>query len=162
MIKNSFSEFKTDAQKMAAYVRDKTNKVAPVMAYKSDGTTVPLRDLRMDMVEFGAGLWRVQNDFPFKIENVRKKDFVIGKKLPYTERTKFDFYEAYSVAENCYGKFKFEIPDYIVAKYETSRGVFSAYGSTIEGTRAYLGMKLYDEFQDIIHNVINPQKTSIK
>ncbi len=162
MINNSFSEFKTDAQKTAAYVRDKANKVAPVFAYKSDGTRVPLRDLRIDMVEFVAGLWRVQNNFPHKIENVRKKDFVIGEKLPHVERTLFDFYMAYSVGENCYGKYIGKNPDYIVAKYVTARGVYAAYGKTIEDARAYLGIKLYDEFQDVIHKSINTQKTNTK
>ena len=155
MITNKYSDFTSDAQKTAAYIRDKVNGLS---AWKSDGTQVPLKDLRINQVEFVAGLWRVQDDFPYKIEIVRKKEFVIGEKLPHVERTKFDFYEAYSVGENCYGKYKADKPDFIVAKYETNRGVFSAYGKTIEDARAYLGMKLYDEFQDVIHNTINGQK----
>lgn len=162
MINNTLSEFKIDAHKAVAYVRDKTNKRNPVFAYKSDGTRVPLRDLRINMVEFVAGLWRVQNEFPYEIENVRKKDFVIGEKLPHVERTLFDFYQAYSVAENCYGKYIGKTPDYIVAKYPTNRGVYSAYGKTIEDARAYLGIKLYDEFQDVIHQSINTQQTNTK
>lgn len=162
MINNSFSEFKTDAQKTAAYIRDKVKKISPVLAYKSDGTCVPMRDIRLNQVEFVAGLWRVQNDFPYKIENVRKKDFVIGKKLPHVERTLFDFFEAYSVGENCYGKYIGKNPDYIVAKYVTAHGVYSAYGKTIEDARAYLGIKLYDEFQGVIHKSINTQKTNTK
>jgi len=159
MITNKYSDFKSDAQKTGAYIRDKVNGV---YAWKSDGTQVSLKDLRINQVEFVAGLWRVQDEFPYKIENVRKKEFVIGKKLPHVERTKFDFYEAYSVGENCYGKYKADKPDFIVTKYETNRGVFSAYGKTIEDARAYLGMKLYDEFQDVIHNAINTQRRNIK
>ena len=158
MINNSLSDFATDAQKTAAYVRDKANKKLVVYAYKPDGTRVPLKDVRIDMVEFVGGLWRVQNDFPYQIENVRKKDFVIGKKLPHIERTLFDFYDAYSVGTNCYGRFIATKPDYIVAKYMTKNGVYSAYGKTIEDARAYLGIKLYDEYQDVIHNAINAQK----
>ena len=158
MINNSLSDFKTDAQKTAAYVRDKANKNLVVYAYKPDGTRVPLKDVRIDTVEFVGGLWRVQNDFPYQIENVRKKDFVIGKKLPHVERTLFDFYDAYSVGTNCYGRFIATKPDYIVAKYMTKNGVYSAYGKTIEDARAYLGIKLYDEYQDVIHNAINAQK----
>ena len=157
MIRNSLSELKTDSQKVAAYIRDRHKKEL-VLAYKSDGTTVPLKEVRLKKVEFVGGLWRVQNDFPYTIENVRKKDFVIGNKLPYTERTLFDFYEAYSICENCYGKYKRSIPDYIVAKYDTNRGTYCAYGKTIEDARAYLGIKLYDEFQDVIHATINSQK----
>ncbi|MBR2286230.1 MAG: hypothetical protein IJ866_02135 [Alphaproteobacteria bacterium] len=162
MINNSLSEFKTDGQKIAAYNRDKSNKRNPVVAYKADGTTVPLKELRIDNVEFVGGLWRVQNEFPHKIENVRKKDFVIGKKLPHVERTLFDFYLAYLVCENCYGKYIGKNADYIVAKYPTVRGVYSAYGKTIEDARAYLGIKLYDEFQDVIHQSINTQKQNTK
>ena len=158
MINNSLSDFKTDAQKTAAYVRDKSNKKGTVFAYKPDGTRIPLKELRIDMVEYVAGLWRVQNEFKHPIENVRKKDFVIGKKLPHVERTLFDFYDAYSVGTNCYGKFIATKPDYIVAKYVTNHGVYSAYGKTIEDARAYLGIKLYDEYQDVIHNAINIQK----
>ena len=157
IIKNSLSDFKSENQKVVAYIRD-TRKHEPVMAYKSDGTIVPLKDFKPSQVEFIAGLWRVQNDFPYKIENIRKKDFVIGNKMPYTERTLFDFYEAYSICENCYGKYKRTLPDYIVAKYKTNRGTYCAYGKTIEDARAYLGIKLYDEFQDVIHNEINSQK----
>lgn len=161
-INNSFSEYKTEAKKIAAYVRDKTAKGTVVWAQRADGTRVPLKNLCIAQVEFVGGLWRVQNEFPYEIENVRKKDFVIGKKLPHVERTLFDFYEAYSVGENCYGKWKSAKPDYIVAKYATNRGVYSAYGKTIEDARAYLGIKLYDEFQDVIHKSINTQKTNTK
>lgn len=156
MINNKYSDFKTEAQKVAAYIRDKKKKEV-VYAYKSDGTTVPLKDCRLANLEFVAGLWRVQNEFPYKIENVRKKDFVIGEKLPHVERTLFDFYRAFSVCENCYGKYIAPAGDYIVAKYVTNRGTYAAYGKTIEDARAYLGIKLYDEFQDVIHAAINTQ-----
>ena len=157
MIRNSYSDFKTDSQKLAQYLRDKNNKKETIYAYKSDGTRVPLKDCRLINLEFVAGLWRVQNKFPYTIENVRKKDFVIGEKLPHVEHTRFDFYKAYSVCENCYGKYISSNADYIVAKYVTNRGVYSAYGKTIEDVRAYLGIKLYDAFQDIIHNAVNTQ-----
>ena len=161
MIRNSYSDFKNDTERFVTYIKDKRNKNT-VYAYKSDGSTVPLSECRLVNLEHVGGLWRVQNVFPYTIENVRKKDFVIGKKLPHVERTLFDFYEAYSVGENCYGKYRFDKPDYIVAKYVTSRGVYSAYGKTIEDARAYLGIKLYDEFQDVIHNAINTQNQKAK
>lgn len=155
MIRNSFSDFKTDTQKFSQYMRDKNNKRETIYAYKSDNTRVPLTDCRLINLEYVAGLWRVQNEFPYTIENVRKKDFVIGKKMPHVERTLFDFYEAFAVNENCYGKYISGNADYIVAKYVTNRGVYSAYGKTIEDARAYLGIKLYDAFQDVIHRAIN-------
>ena len=161
MIRNSYSDFKTENQKVVAYIRDKKKKEV-VYAYKSDDTQIPLKDCRLSDVEFVAGLWRVQDKFPYKIENVRKKDFVIGDKLPHEERTGFIFYNAYSVGENCYGKYKSSVPDYIVAKCETVRGVFSAYGKTIEDVRAYLGIKLWDAFPDVISAAINSQKSKVK
>jgi len=163
MITNSYSDFKFDTEKISAYVIDaqKTGKHA-VVAYKSDGTSVPLKNCDVADVEFVAGAWRVQDKFKHKIENVRGKAFVIGEKLPHVEHTLFDFYRAYSVGENCYGKYKFEQPDFIVAKYFTKHGTYTAYGKTIEDARAYLGIKLYDEYQDIIHNAINTQKPKTK
>ena len=157
MITNSYSEFKDPFRKKAEYTSAITYK-KKVYAYSSNGKRKLLKDCPLDTVEYIAGVWRIQDEFPYKIETVRKKDFVIGEKLPHAERTLFDFYAAYSVGENCYGKFIFSAPDYVVAKYVTARGTYSAYGKTIEDARAYLGIKLYDEFQDVIHREINTQK----
>lgn len=157
MINNYLSDFKSENKKIAMYLRDR-RKQDTVYAQTSNGKAVPLHECRLSDVEYIAGMWRVQNKFDYTIENVRGKNFVIGKKLPYTERTLFDFYEAYAVYENCYGKYKTSKPEYIVAKYVTNRGTFCAYGKTREDARAYLGIKLYDEFQDVIHVAINTQK----
>lgn len=163
MITNSFSDFKTDAEKIDAYNRD-INIPGPytVRAHREDKLPIPLKSVPLSKLEHVAGLWRVQNEFPYEIEIVRKKAFVIGDKLPHAERTHFEFYKAYSVNENCYGKYIGEKPDYIVAKYPTNRGVYSAYGRTIEDVRAYLGIKLYDEFQDVIHKEINSHTEKTK
>ena len=162
MIRNSYSDLKTDTQKFAQYMRDK-NKKETVYAYKSDGSRIPLNDCRLINLEHVAGLWRIQDEFPYEIEIVRGKPFVIGKKLPHTERTLFDFYEAFRVCENCYGKYLFKTEqNYIVAKTVTSRGTFSSYGKTIEDVRAYLGIKLCDVFQDVIRGTINSQLVKTK
>ena len=76
---------------------------AGVHAYKSDGTTVPLTSVKLSQVEFVAGLWRVQNPFPHKIQMVRDKQFVLVEKLPHVEKNLFEFYLAQSVYDNCYG-----------------------------------------------------------
>ncbi len=157
MIQNGLSDFRYESQKVAAYVRDVKSKEI-VYAYKSDGSRVPLRGQHLYDVEHIGGLWRVQDVFPYEIEKVRGKDFVIGQKLPRIERTLFDFYAAYSVGENCYGKYISGNADYIVAKYITNRGIYSAYGKTIEDARAYLGIKMYDEYQNVIHAAINSEK----
>ena len=163
MITNSFSDFKTDAEKIEAYNRD-ISIPGPYMvcAHQEDALPVPLKNVPLSKLEHVAGLWRVQNKFPYKIEIVRKKAFVIGDKLPRVERTLFEFYEAYAVGENCYGKYISAKPDYIVAKYPTNHGVYSAYGKTIEDARAYLGIKMYDEFQDVIHKEINTHTEKAK
>lgn len=157
MIRNKLSEHTSDTQRLAAYLRDK-NKKETVYAYKSDGSRVPLKDVRLKQIDFVGGFWRIQDDFPYRIENVRGLDFVIGEKLPHKERTLFDFYSAFRVGENCYGKYISGDTNYIVAKYVTVSGIYSAYGKTIEDARAYLGIKLYDQFQDVIHKAINTKK----
>ena len=122
---------------------------AGVHAYKSDGTTVPLTSVKLSQVEFVAGLWRVQNPFPHKIQMVRDKQFVLVEKLPHVEKNLFEFYLAQSVYENCYGPLLGAY--YYVAKYTTDQGTYWSYGNTIEQARAFLGIKLYDEYMDLIH-----------
>jgi hypothetical protein len=111
----------------------------------------------VDRVEFIGGLWRVQIDFPYKIERIRDKDFIILKKLPRQEKNLFDFYVAESVSYNCYGPYtssnKNEVNS-VVAKYKTSTKTCYAYGNSIEQARAFLGIRLYDEYCDLIHNYL--------
>ena len=82
-------------------------------------------------------------------------DIVLIKKLDRVENTLFDFYSAKMVNYNCYGPFviDYERPDYIVAQYETDRGTYLGYGRTIEAARAYLGLKLYDEYKEVINAI---------
>lgn len=153
-IVNSYSEFDStfrkrceynDAMQAGKYAVDENNNK---ILLGTPGATI-------NEVEFVAGMWRVQNKFPYEIVNVRGRNFVLSEKLAYTEKTKFDFYAATPVGKNCYGYFMSEKPDFYVAKYETSAGVFMAYGQTIEQARAFLGIKLYDQYQDLIHSVLN-------
>ena len=146
--KNSFSEHKTGRSKAEAYHRALANNE---LAIKSDGTRVPLKDLDLVDVEFVAGLWRVQDYFPHKVQQVRDKNVVLADKLSHTERIPFEYWRAYTVSENCYGKYLSAQPDLIVAKYQTDEGVYWGYGSTIEQARAFLGIKLFDQYMDLIH-----------
>ena len=103
-------------------------------------------------VEYIAGLWRVQNKFPYEITNVRDRQFVLVKKLPHVEHTRFEFYSAAAAVWGGTGcSADVSHPDWIVAKYKTPRGTYMAYGQTIEQARAFLGIKMYDEYQDLIH-----------
>lgn len=133
----------------------KQDCMAGVCAYDENGKRYPLTGCKGQGVKFVAGLWRVQRNFSKTIIRVRDKDFVLGQQLPHQERTKFVFFEAYTVCSNCYGYYIMDKPGYVVAKYETKDGVFMGYGNSIESARAFLGLKLYDEYQDIIHAVLN-------
>lgn len=107
-------------------------------------------------VEYIAGLWRVQNKFPYEITNVRDRQFVLVKKLPHVEHTRFEFYSAAAAVWGGTGcSANVANPSWIVAKYETPRGTYMAYGQTIEQARAFLGIRLYDEYQDLIHTAIS-------
>ncbi|MFQ6778391.1 MAG: hypothetical protein ACLRFI_03830 [Alphaproteobacteria bacterium] len=129
------------------------------LALKSDNTWVELKSVPMDRVEFIAGLWRVQNKLDVTKQHVRDKDFILGRRLDVHEKNKFDFYDAAMVEYNCYGLLQFG-SRYIVAKYETDKGTYWSYGTTVEQARAFLGIRLYDEYMDLIHSVACKNKNS--
>lgn len=121
-------------------------------AYTDSGATVPLGAIGAEFndVEYIGGLWRVQKVFPYEITDVRGRQFVLLKKLPHTEKTRFEFYSAAGVIWCANGaSANINKPDWIVAKYETPHGIYMAYGQTIEQA---LGIKMYDEYQDLIHS----------
>ncbi|MBQ8256244.1 MAG: hypothetical protein IJY99_04770 [Alphaproteobacteria bacterium] len=153
MIQNKLSEYKTFTEKENAYYRACTNSANHVMAYYPDGSKTPLSNIDVSRVEYIGGLWRVQVSFPYKIQHVRNRDFVLSERLPRQEKNHFEFYRAQMVGYNCYGPFLIPNASRIVAKYDTNRGTFWAYGDTIEQARAFLGIKLYEEYQDLIHSV---------
>ena len=124
--RNKFATHKTIDEKKRAYRAACADSKRQALAHRSDGTTVPLADVNVNDVEFIGGLW------------------------PHTEKTLFEFYRAAVVGENCYGRYLTDT-SYIVAKYTTDDGEFWGYGSTIEQARAFLGVKLYDEYKDLIH-----------
>lgn len=149
-ITNALSDFQTVSEKRAAY--NAAARAGGVYAVDENGTRIMLGrpGTEFNNVEFIAGVWRVQNKFDCKITIVRNREFVLIKKLPRQEQTKFDFYSAELVGNNCYGRYVCGVADYIIAKC----GEYSAYGQTLEQARAFLGIKLYDEFQDLIYDEI--------
>lgn len=154
MTRNKLAAHKTIAEKQRAYDADILNSQKKIMAYCSNGTTVPLVDVDVSHVEFIGGLWRVQDKFLCKIQMVRDVPFVLGERVPRNERNLFEFYRARCVCENCYGKFLAPGPEKIVAKYTTDNGTYWSYGDTVEQARAFLGIKLYDEYMELIHSVV--------
>lgn len=147
--KNKFAEHKTPDEKKRAYWGACVDSRRTAMAYRSDGTVVALIDVDITDVEFVRGLWRVQDKFPYNVQDVRGVDFVLLEKLSHTEKTLFEFYRAAMVGENCYGRYLAD-SSYIVAKYTTDDGTFWGYGRSIEQARAFLGVKLYDKYKHVI------------
>ena len=135
---------------------------ARAIAWNAKGREYLLRDLKCDDVEYNGGAWRVQNKFDYKIQMVRGEEFVLGDKIDRTEKNLFEFYRAYMVGCNCYGRYMLRKPEMVVAKYETDKQTFWAYGPTIEQARAFLGIRLYDEYRDLIHSVACKDKTHNK
>lgn len=154
---NPLAVYPNDRFKMTKFVDDALKND---VAYRSDNTTVPLIRSNYDNIEFIGGRWRVQNDFPHIIQVVRKKQFVLLDKLPHQEKNLFEFYNASSVGCNCYGYFLASPKgDYVVARYDTDNQTYWSYGKTIEQARAFMGIKLYDEYMDLIHAHVCKQKT---
>ena len=148
MTRNKLTTHKTIIEKQYTFIKDVLDGA---LAYRSDGTNVPLSSLDFSQVEFIGGLWRVQNPFPYKIQEVRGTKFVLTERLPHIEKNLFEFYRASMVSENCYGPFITPGATHVVAKYITDHGEYWSYGNTIEQARAFLGIKLYDEYMDLIH-----------
>ncbi|HBP27054.1 MAG TPA: hypothetical protein DD611_03700 [Alphaproteobacteria bacterium] len=149
--------FPTNDDKIYAY---STACLNGAVAHRPDYTTVPLKTLKPAQVEFIGGLWRVQTPCDYNVQNVRGKDLIIGARLPHQEKTFFEYYEASLLAFNCYGPLK-PCFDSVVAKYTTDNGTYWSYGRNISDARAFLGIRLYDEYMDLIHSVAC-QKTAQK
>ena len=155
MVRNNLSEHKTFAEKERAYNAACLNGGKAVLAYYSDGRATPLGNVNASDVEFIGGLWRVQNRFPYRVQRVRDRDFVLLERLPRQEKNHFEFYSATPVTWGAFGAFitRDKHTNFVVAKYVTAKGVYWSYGRTIEQARAFLGIRLYDEYQDLIHSV---------
>lgn len=154
---------KTKSQNIAAK-RVVYNAGLDVHAYAMDENfnKVPLGapGAEFNAVELVGGIWRIQCKFDKKITNVRDRQFVLLDKLPRQERTLFEFYRASHIGMNCYGPFCSGIADYIVAKYETDNGTYWAYGRSVEEARAFMGIKMYDEYMYLINSVARANSLS--
>lgn len=149
-IMNSLSTYKTVAEKRKAFNEARENH-AIAFDYKLNKT--PLSSVKFNDVDFIGGEWRIQRPIPDGIQMVRGRPFLLGKRLPKQEKNKFEFYLAALLTNNCYGYTDNIVYDMIVAKYTTDNGTYWAYGQTIEQARAFLGIRLYDEYMDLIHSV---------
>ena len=127
--------YTTVAEKRVLYNRALAENAVAYTGFKQS-VPLGLPGAEFNDVEFIGGLWRVQKKFPYKITNVRKKDFVLIKKLPHQEHTKFEFYSAAAITWGGNGcSADIAHPDWVVARYKTNRGIYMAYGRTIEQAR---------------------------
>ncbi len=154
---NPLAEYKDPVAKRRAFNSAAASGKA---AWDASGREYFLRGLNIDDVEFIGGAWRVQNKFDKQIQLVRGEELVLGERLNRTERNHFEFYSAHLVGLNCYGRFVMGGPGVIVAKYETDDETHWAYGKTLEQARAFLGIRLYDKYMDLIHAAACKKKLS--
>ena len=147
---NPVPEGEARIRKMAIFSVDEVNGVK---AFSETGKHIKLgaNGAKLEQVDRINGVWHIQKKFPYEITLVRKQDMVLMKKLDRVENTGFEFYSAKSVGYNCFGPFLSS--DYIVAKCETDEGPFWGYGKTMDDARAYLCLKLYGEYQDVILSI---------
>lgn len=122
------------------------------MAYTQSCMHVPLRNVKFENVEFIGGLWRIQHTNNFDIIQVRDCKMILGERLAHHEKTFFEYYTAALVGYNCYGPIRTPF-DMVVAKYTTDAGTYWSYGKNIAEARAYMGIRLYDQYQELINNI---------
>lgn len=149
-IVNNLSTYKTVAEKRQAFNEARENHA---VAFDYNLNKIPLSSVKFNDVDFIGGEWRIQRPIPDGIQVVRGLPFLLGERLPKQEKNKFEFYRAALLTYNCYGYTDSITYTTIVAKYTTDNGTYWAYGSTIEQARAFLGIRLYDEYMDLIHSV---------
>lgn len=149
-ITNTMSTFKTVAEKRLAFNEARENHA---IAFDYKLNKIQLSSVKFNDVDFIGGEWRIQRPIPDGIQMVRGRPFLLGERLPKQEKNKFEFYRAALLTYNCYGYSDSITYTTIVAKYTTDNGTYWAYGSTIEQARAFLGIRLYDEYMDLIHSV---------
>ena len=149
---NPLDEYKNTRKKSAALLRARENNE---MAIDSRGNEKPIKDFEMNKLAFVAGLWRIQEELPLPITRIRDNDMILTKKIDHTETTLFEFFRGKEVKYNCYGPFVIQDDkyDYIVAKYETDKKTYWSYGKSIEQARAFMGIKMYDEYKDVINTI---------
>ena len=129
----------------------KRDCASDVGAFDENGNRVLLKDLNPDSVRFVGGLWRIQRETgQYNILNVRDKQFILLEKLDIHEKNLFEYYKASVVYRDCYGVLP-PRPNYIVAKYDTCDGPMWGYGGTIQAAPAFLGIALFDKYNDVIH-----------
>lgn len=148
---NPLAQHKTFFSKARAYIAARNSGA---VAYTADLKTRPLKDVNFSDVEFIGGLWRVQNRMEYTLTTIRDRELVLGDRIDLQEKNYFEYYRAaIPPVYNCYGPISALKYDMVAAKYETDKGTYWAYGKSIAEARAFLGIRLYDEYMDLVHRV---------
>jgi len=176
IINTELSDFKTVAEKRAAYNKGLDNQ--DIVLLPGGGTTLlGSEGAKFNDVDFLGGLWRVQQPFDSRgypvitiYDNKNKKDlrFVLLQKLDRQEHTNFVYYNAASVIWGAHGlSCSFE-PTYIIAKYATNRGLFYSYrckltdSNALENARAHLAGNVLAAYQDVIEAEIQSHRLNYR
>jgi len=176
IINTELSDLKTVAEKRRRYNSDLDKGV---MALLPGGQPVLLGadGAKFNDVDLLGGLWRVQKPFDaseykivdiFDNKNKTYLKFALLKKLDRQERTNFEFYDAARVYWGAFGLSSCFSPDFIIAKYDTNRGVFYSYRckltdpDALANARAHLAGKVLEAYQDLIENEIKQSREQQK
>ncbi len=125
---------------------------AGAMAYRQDEKPVPLKQCKFEDVEFIGGLWRLQEHAAYNIRKIRDQEFIMGPRIDITEKNYFEYYKIAKIPQfNCYGPIHAPKFDMVAARYITDHGEYWGYGTDVASARAFLGIRLYDEYMDLIH-----------
>lgn len=174
IINTELSDLKTVAEKRRRYISDLKNHK---MAMLPGGAMVSLgsNGATFNEVDLLGGIWRVQKPFDargyemveiYDNKNNKNLRFVLLKQLDRQEHTNFVYYSAASVGWGAFGLNSDFEPDYIIAKYDTNRGLFYSYRcvltdkDALANARAHLAGKVLAVYQDLIDAEI--QKSRIQ
>ncbi len=112
----------------------------------------PLTQFSVDDVEFIGGHWRVQTHAYYDVRQIRDQKFIIGPRINIAEKNYFEYYQIAEIPQfNCYGPVSDPKFNMVAAHYKTDHGEYWGYGTDVASARAFLGIRLYDEYMDLIH-----------
>ena len=171
IINTELSDLKSVAEKRRRYNAALENHEYALCPDGNGKILLGLDGAKFNDVDLLGGLWRVQKPFDargYEMVEIRGKKFILLEKLPRKERTNFEFYNAASVVSGAFGMGSSFSPDFIIAKYDTNRGVFYSYrckltdAYALENARAHLAGRVLEAYQDLIENEIQQTRAHEK
>ncbi len=123
------------------------------VARDSKGREYLLRGLKYDAVEYVGNEWRLLNTFEDRIRLICGEEFILGERLKHIKDSRFEFYRARPIGQNCNGRRHVFTIEVIVVKYKIGNQTYWVYGNTIEEAYAALSGILYDKYTKLINSV---------